>query len=457
MAAREPKPGDVLANKYRVRRILGKGGMGLVVLATDLALDRQVALKTLLPALAAEEESVARFIREARAAVMLTSEHSVRVYEVGTREDGTPFMAMEMLRGRDLRAILKEVGRVPVHAAVDYVLQAAEGLAEAHALGMVHRDIKPSNLFVTRRADGSHLIKVLDFGLAKAPEQREGKQLTSTSAVFGSPEYMSPEQTKGAKSVDARADIWALGVTLYELVAGVCPFTAPSTPELFIQILQQSPRPPHTLFADIPLDLSTAILRCLEKEREARFSDLVELANALEPFGAPSSHGSARRIELVSYSTGERTAESETDPQTPDLPRVDSQATTETAMSHDSSPRRTRRVLVSSALGALAMAAVGVTAFVMVAPQSMSTTSSANADSTNASVPAIEKSGSPSLALTPPALAPVPGAASSGDAASPSGASTRNAPSPRPPRRAPARPSPATSPPRSAPDPGATP
>jgi len=199
-----------LLGKYRVDRILGAGGIGIIVAAHHLQLDERVAIKFLLPDALKSADVVARFAQEARAAVKIKSEHVVRVIDVGTLPSGSPYMVMEYLEGIDLGGYLQLHGALPTAVAAEFVLQACEAIAEAHALGIVHRDLKPPNLFVTRAADGSPLIKVLDFGIAKAGVG--DLQITRTQAVMGSPGYMSPEQMRSSKSADARRDIWAIGV-----------------------------------------------------------------------------------------------------------------------------------------------------------------------------------------------------------------------------------------------------
>src|SRR4051812_26900830 len=184
-----PQAGDVLAGKYRVERILGVGGMGIVLAVEHLELGQRMAIKMMLPGVAPDEMAVTRFLREARAAAGIQSEHVVRIFDVGTLETGAPYMVMELLRGEDLNQLLANVGRLAVTDAVDYVLQACHAIAEAHAMGIVHRDLKPSNLFLTKRSDESALVKVLDFGISKAMNpDKDGlnsANLTTTSAVMG--------------------------------------------------------------------------------------------------------------------------------------------------------------------------------------------------------------------------------------------------------------------------------
>ncbi len=218
-------PGEVLAGKYRVDRVLGAGGMGVVVAAHHVHLDERVALKFLLPDALRSPEAVARFVREARAAVKIKSEHVARVTDVGHLENGAPYIVMEYLEGVDLSAWLRQNGPMPIPQAVDFVLQACEAIADAHVLGIVHRDLKPSNLFCIRRTDGQSSIKVLDFGISKILNPGTPRpDMTATSALIGSPLYMSPEQMSLSKGVDVRTDIWSLGIILFELITGRTPF-----------------------------------------------------------------------------------------------------------------------------------------------------------------------------------------------------------------------------------------
>jgi serine/threonine-protein kinase len=299
------REGDVLAGKYRIDKILGAGGMGVVVAAYHLHLDTKVAIKFLLPQALANAQAVARFAREARAAVKIKSEHVARVSDVGTLDNGAPYMVMEYLEGKDLGAWLGKNGPLPVEQAVDFVLQACEAIAEAHALGIVHRDLKPSNLFVVRRPGGSYSVKVLDFGISKAPRgDATGPDLTATSAVMGSPLYMSPEQMQSAKEVDLRTDIWALGVVLYELLAGQSPFFADTMPELIARIITEPPPPLSTKRPDAPPGLEAALVRCLQKDRNARFQTIGDLATALVEFGSADARASVQRIRDVLSEAG---------------------------------------------------------------------------------------------------------------------------------------------------------
>lgn len=290
-------PGEILAGKYRVERVLGAGGMGVVVSALHLELDQRVAVKFLLAQIASPE-AVARFVREARAAVKIRSEHVARVIDVGRLDDGAPYMVMEYLEGRDLAAQLGH-GPLAIEDAVDYVIQAADAMAEAHAEGIVHRDLKPANLFLTWRSDGTPVIKVLDFGISKLQTPDSELSLTRTSAVMGSPVYMSPEQARAVHSVDARTDIWSLGIILFELVTGRTPFRGNTLPELITAIAMDAPEPLRKLRPNAPEELELAITRCLEKDRTRRFQHVGELVAALVPLAPPRSRPIFERVLKV--------------------------------------------------------------------------------------------------------------------------------------------------------------
>ncbi len=294
-----PKPGDIVAGKYQIERIIGKGGMGAVLAAHHQLLGQRVAVKFLLGEIAANSEAVARFNNEARNAFKIQSEHVCRVMDVGT-ENGFPYMVMEYLEGGDLSQLLEQRGALPVEEAVDYVLQSLEAIAQAHALGIVHRDLKPANLFLAKRQDGGTVVKVLDFGIAKASnpfgEASGGHNLTSTKSMLGSPLYMSPEQLRSAKNVDARADVWALGVILYELLTGTVPFNGETLGELFIAILETQPVPVSQKRPDVPQALSEAIMRCLQRNIDYRFANVAELAVALASCAPARSYVSVERV-----------------------------------------------------------------------------------------------------------------------------------------------------------------
>jgi eukaryotic-like serine/threonine-protein kinase len=285
-----PQPGDVLADKYRVESVLGVGGMGMVLLVRHIELGQEMAIKVMLPGVVHDDQAGMRFVREARAAAAIQSEHVVRIFDVGTFDSGLPYMVMELLRGKDLSQVLARETRLAVEDAVDYVLQASHAIAEAHARGIVHRDLKPSNLFVTTRSNGTPLVKVLDFGISKAmnldADLPSSANLTKTSAIMGSPLYMSPEQVRNAKNVDARTDIWALGVILHELLTGAPAFTADTLPGICAAIIADNPPPLRTLREDAPAALEDVLTRCLEKNVASRYQTTKELMAALRPFAS---------------------------------------------------------------------------------------------------------------------------------------------------------------------------
>ncbi len=299
MADAPVQEGDILAGKYRVERVLGEGGMGVVVAAWHIELEQRVAMKFLLPELAQRGDAAERFRREARAAVRIKSEHVARVLDVGTLDEGVPYMVMEFLEGHDLSQELSERGTLEVEEAVQFVLQACEAIAEAHAAGIVHRDLKPANLFVTERADGSRVIKVLDFGISKSLTGGSDMSLTRTAAIIGSPLYMSPEQMDSAKDVDQRADIWALGVILFELLAGRPPYNGSSIPQLCAAILNDDPPSLTDFRSDVSIELSVAVQTCLQKKLDQRFASVAELVEAVGRFGPLGSHVSIDRVQRV--------------------------------------------------------------------------------------------------------------------------------------------------------------
>lgn len=287
--------GEVIAGKYKLERVLGQGGMGVVFAAVDRELERRVAIKLLLPEHTENEGAVGRFLREAKAAARIRSEHVVQVYETGRLPQGVPFIVMEFLNGGDLAQKLEEGGALPVEEAASYLLEACEALAQAHAAGVVHRDLKPANLFLSRHADGSDVLKVLDFGISKLDS---GAALTKSATILGSPYYMSPEQLQTPTDVDARADIWALGVIAYELLTGRRPFDSESLPGLCVAILNSQPPPLTELAPGVPPELERFLQRCLAKDRSERCQTVAEFAAALAPF-APAGALRAERVSRL--------------------------------------------------------------------------------------------------------------------------------------------------------------
>jgi len=280
--------GDSFLEKYRIERQIGCGGMGVVYAAVDVDLDRRVAIKILLPEVAASPLAATRFVNEGRAAARVGGDHVARVFAAGRTPEGLPYMVLEFLEGVDLEVFLQQRGTLEIGEAVDILRQALEGVAEAHANGIVHRDLKPANLFLHRRHDGSHVVKILDFGVSKASQpladDDEERELTVTRTLLGSPAYMSPEQLYDSKRVDPRTDIWSLGVILYEMLAGVAPFEEKSLSDLVVAILHKTPPPLRELRADVPPELEVILAGCLERDREKRTGSASALAAELAAF-----------------------------------------------------------------------------------------------------------------------------------------------------------------------------
>jgi serine/threonine-protein kinase len=275
--------------------------MSVVYLARNERLGQRVALKLLRRESSLRSDGVERLLREARAVARIDNEHVARVLDAGTLGDGEPYVVFEYLQGSDLASILRDRGRLSISDSVDYTLQACEAMAAAHVLGIVHRDLKPSNLLLMRGRDGSAFIKVLDFGIAKALKSEETRsqevsaKLTASHVVLGSPAYMAPEQVRSASAVDARADVWSLGVILYELLTGKLPFAAESSAGLLAAIAADAPIPLRTWRPDAPAGLESAISRCLQKERERRPENVVAFARMIARYGSKSAEESVAR------------------------------------------------------------------------------------------------------------------------------------------------------------------
>ena len=293
-------PGSIIAGKYRVERVLGEGGMGVVVHATHLALDEPVAIKFLRPEVAQNEEAAARFTREAKAALRVKSEHIGRVLDIDRLEDGLPYIVMEFLEGTDLDERIQRAGRMGITEAVDAVIQACIALSEAHAQGVIHRDIKPANLFETRDSRGRSVLKVLDFGISKVTGER-ARVLTAPQTAMGSVSYMSPEQLMSSGDVDHRTDIYALGVTLYELLTGVLPFVADTIPQIVALILNEEAVPVTAHRPDVPAEIGEAVRQAMSMDAELRQATVLDLAETLRPFA--SARGQATLERFVATGT----------------------------------------------------------------------------------------------------------------------------------------------------------
>jgi serine/threonine-protein kinase len=285
---------EILGGEYLVLEKIGTGGMGSVYKASQPAMNRMVAIKILHPKLANRKDLASRFRREARAMSQLTHPNTVKVFMYGElEEDGSLYIVMEMLEGKNLNQALRKDGPIPQERAIAILIQVCGALQEAHDLGIVHRDLKPENIFLSRQGGISDYPKVLDFGLAKVTErqmQPGSLILTQEGMVFGTPEFMSPEQAQG-KTLDARSDIYSLAVILYEVLTGKLPFNAKSPMEHIQKhvtepIIPLSERVPERRFAP---ELDQVLARALSKKPEQRYQSAAEFAEALRPFGGTAT------------------------------------------------------------------------------------------------------------------------------------------------------------------------
>ncbi|MFO0677643.1 MAG: serine/threonine-protein kinase [Polyangiaceae bacterium] len=279
--------GDLVDRRFRIEKLLAEGGMGVVYVATDLVRGDRVALKCLSVITAEMAELVARFERELELAARLKSPYTTRVIRSGLLPSGSPYLAMELLEGEDLSRVLKSGRKLPIPVAVDCILEVCDAIDEMHGFGMVHRDLKPSNLFVSQGPDGRTVMKLLDFGLAKMVDDAATPELrmTLTSELLGTPAYMSPEQVKSSGEVDARTDVWSLGVILFELLTGKVPFGSSPIGNVLMAIVQESPPSIASLRKDVPAELEAIVDKCLTKPLAYRFQSVRELARALSPLG----------------------------------------------------------------------------------------------------------------------------------------------------------------------------
>jgi serine/threonine-protein kinase len=303
-------PGSIVGNKYRIDGCLGEGGMGVVLSATHLELDAPVAIKVVREEYAGSADIVARVLFEARAVARMRSSHVVRVLDVARLASGCPYIVMEQLQGVDLGQALWDQGVFSVPQAIDYLLQACDGLAEAHSLGIVHRDLKPGNLFLATTPEGV-VLKVLDFGVSKevstplrSVSRISRTSLTSAGDPVGSPYYMAPEQMRASPDIDARADIWSLGAILFELLTGQCPFEGETITEVCAKVLTEEPASLSQVENGAATELDHVIARCLQKDPALRYQSVNDFAAALRawrpsedvelPEPRPRRRGSAR-------------------------------------------------------------------------------------------------------------------------------------------------------------------
>jgi eukaryotic-like serine/threonine-protein kinase len=400
-------PGDTIADKYLLGRVLGVGGMGIVFLAQHLQLEGQVALKFLSAEFATNPEAVGRFRREAQAAAKLKSDHVVRVFDVGIHSNGLPYMVMEYLEGGDLSGLLKASGPLPVGLAADLLIQTCSAVADAHRQGIVHRDLKPSNLFCVPRSDGGLTVKVVDFGISKLTGASAGLEqgITVTGNVVGSPSYMSPEQMKSSNRIDHRTDVWSLGVVLYECVTGQLPFPATTYAEICLKVHQDEPLPPSVYGVNLPPGLEAIIHKCLAKDPEQRYATVGDLAAALSEFAPlplwPSMQPVAPTDVSDAAQSGRATRRASGKPG-----RLSS---TQPGWVHSSPPLGGRR-RVSLILGAAALVLVSGAAWLVFPAKSAKlydSSASASSVSATGALPVTDSTGPHQPAITAVPLGPV--------------------------------------------------
>jgi serine/threonine protein kinase len=378
-------PGDVIADKFRVERYVGEGGMAFVLEATHLELDERVALKFIHPAFRKQEAIVARFRAEARASARMKGEHIARVMDVSSTEDGHPFIVMEYLDGEDLGQVIERRVLPDRAEAIGWLIETCEALAEAHANGIVHRDVKPENLFLVARLGGRKSVKLLDFGISKlalTSGTNASSGLHVGVTLIGTPSYMAPEQIRSAKNADPRSDQWSVGAVLFELLSGRLPFEGPSVPDVCRDVLES----PHRRLRDIVPDLDPALElivdRCLEKDAANRFASVGDLALALLPYAHPRYHANVDRMIKLLRAAGLTTAQLASipppappaatsgppdDPLRVSLPRVNTlDQSGASEVPHPRAQEKSNKPLLALAFAALLIA--GVAAFLFLRP-----------------------------------------------------------------------------------------
>jgi serine/threonine-protein kinase len=287
-AAREVVPGQVVGGKWRVVRLIGRGGMGAVYEGQNTSIGKKVALKFIDADYAGHAEVVSRFQREAEAASVVESGHIVHVFDSGTTEQGIPYIVMELLQGEDLRSRLNRMGKLPPAEAVHIAIQILRGLARAHASGIVHRDLKPDNIFLVEHDDEPLFVKIVDFGISKFITGRNVTPvgtLTQRGVILGTPFYMSPEQARAVTDLDERTDLWSVGAILYECVSGERPFTGDAYEAIIVSICSTDPADVRSLEPSLSHELGAVIHRALRRDRNARFRNAKEMLLALEATG----------------------------------------------------------------------------------------------------------------------------------------------------------------------------
>jgi eukaryotic-like serine/threonine-protein kinase len=303
--------GQVLDGSYRIEQLLGEGGMGAVYIATQLRLDKSVAIKVMARGLASNEEALERFRREAKVTSALGHPNIVQVFDFSTTPSGEPFLVMEFLEGEDLDQRLRRVGRLSPKEAVSVIKQVGSALAATHAKGIVHRDLKPGNIYLLEVAGARDFVKVLDFGISKV--RSASAKLTRTSSIMGTPNYMSPEQAEGrVDDVDERTDQWALACIAWECLTGACPFVGESVPSILFQIVHKQPPALLPQVSGLPAQVEQVLLHALAKDKNQRFPSVAEFTEALDAAMASAGLAPAQGRAVVEGQEGKKTTFSQT-------------------------------------------------------------------------------------------------------------------------------------------------
>ncbi|NUP11151.1 MAG: serine/threonine protein kinase [Polyangiaceae bacterium] len=274
--------GDLIQSRYRLNRLLGSGASGSVWAAKNELIDRDVALKIMRPDVAEDAVALQRFFNEAKASGRVRSSSIVEILDLGQAEDGSPFLVFELLDGEGLDARLQREGTLEAEFAAEVFVSVAKALDLAHSQGIIHRDLKPANIFLHRDPEGNTIAKILDFGISKIFETNNNFTLTRTGTVVGSPAYMAPEQASGREDLDGRADVWSMGVVMYETLSGTLPHEAPNYNALMVRILTQDVDPLITRKPALPAALCTVVDTCLRRDRDQRVPGAGQVGQQLE-------------------------------------------------------------------------------------------------------------------------------------------------------------------------------